>query len=114
MSEAEADAQAEEIFNQIKAASSDIKELEHGALLQLNSDIRIATPEDEIALTYLANQFPDDYVSEEEKKAKVNPPEPTPAQRIAQEKKDMVDYAKLVATEAESYQQKLKDEEKAK
>ena len=51
-------------------------------LLQLASVIKIKAPDDdgenEEALAYLTEQFPQDYISEEEKKAKINPPQPTP------------------------------------
>ena len=58
LSDAEVDKQAAEILNEIKAASSEIKEVENENLVQLDSRM---TPEDEMALGYLVQQFPSDY-----------------------------------------------------
>jgi hypothetical protein len=73
----EADAKANEIIEQIKAASANIKSADGagaddqvaglegllanaGALLQLDEDIKI-DPEAELAMDYLEHQFPEDY-----------------------------------------------------
>lgn len=99
MSDAEIDAQAAEILNEIKAASSQIKEVENETLIQIDSDM---TPEDELALGYLVQQFPSDY--KDAIPAKKMPVGPTEKEKMAAEKKEMEDYAVQVAQKAADFQ----------
>lgn len=77
-------------------------------LLQISSEVKME-PEDDIALNYLASQFPSDYKIEEVKKV-IKPP--TEAQTNAQEKTEMIAYASKVTEEADDFQKQI--EEKAK
>lgn len=90
MSESEVNEQAEAIIAQIKAASSEIKEVEQEQLVQLDSDME---PEDELALGYMIDQFPKDYNIDKDSLAKNSKKVPSQAEIEAKEKQEMVNYA---------------------
>ena len=67
--------------------------------MQVGSQLRFE-PDDELALSFMANQFPSEYITDEDRaeyrKAKL----PTHAEKMAEDtraKKDLSDYAQLVA-----------------
>lgn len=80
-------------------------------LIQLDADINME-PEADMALSLLINQFPEEYESKEDKQKKIK--EPTEKEKMAQEKKEMIEYAQSVAQEAADYNNKLKKEEEEK
>lgn len=61
------------------------------SLIQLDADISMQ-PEDELALSYLVDQFPNDYIKKEDIKT-IKKKEPSEVEIAEQEKKDMVDYS---------------------
>jgi hypothetical protein len=61
------------------------------SLIQLDADISMQ-PEDELALSYLVDQFPNDYIKKEDIKT-IKKKEPSEVEKAEQEKKDMVDYS---------------------
>ena len=121
------DAQADEILEQIKAASANIKDadgagaddqvkgLENllanaGSLLQTSADIKI-DPEAELAFDYLEHQFPEDYPDDKvPEKVMVL----TDEQKEAEEKKEIIKYGEDVATQAADYNNQLEQDRQAK
>jgi hypothetical protein len=100
----EVNEEAEQIFRQIRDAAKDIKTIGRDEDLQLNSDIKF-TPEDELAIGYMAAQFPKEFPQDE-----IEEKMDTKQNAIAQEskdKQDMKDYSQQVAQEADSYNQNM-------
>ena len=81
-------------------------------LIQLEADVK--TPEDDLALNYLAHQFPTEYAQEEVKKATSSEKASETKKKETDKKSDIVEYSKLVASQAAEYNQAQIDEEKAK
>ena len=61
------DKEVEDILSQIKAARSEMVEVQSESLLQLDSDIKIE-PEAKEALGYLVDQFPSEYIDPKDTK----------------------------------------------
>lgn len=83
------------------------------SMIQLNSEIKME-PEDDLALSYLATQFPNDYETRTEEQKKKEQQPPSQQQILAQEKAEMEAYAKQVAQEASDYQNQIDQKEKEK
>ena len=77
-------------------------------MLQLSSDIKIE-PEAKEALGYLINQFPSEYVNQDDVKAS-KPKPPTEAEKEESEKKELMNYSEQVAKDASDYAMKIKKE----
>lgn len=66
-----------------------------------------------MALSYLVNQFPDEYIKKEDIQ-KPKKKEQSEAEKAEIEKKEMVDYSAQVALEANEYQTKILNDQKEK
>jgi len=80
-------------MREIRNAAKDIRTVKDENLLQLDME-----PEDDLALSYLVEQFPAEYAVAEKPK-----PGPSQAQIDAQEKKELLDYSNQVVDDARAY-----------
>lgn len=74
-------------------------------LVQISSEIKFE-PEDELAIGYMASQFPAEYDNRSDEEVQKQKPA-TIAQEAEQQKADMVAYAKQVSQDANAYSEQI-------